>query len=256
MPKKFFVFLMSLFLTFGIINSANAMWRGRGRMIDVIKGNGNVVTEKRELIEGVPYSVKINQVSFISSPEVQVHAFPGDHSVISITTDENILALLDIRVNEDTSEIEILSPERISPTEFFIEITSPLRAFIGSGEFDFDVTSIRLPTFNLAIDGRSSGKINLGEIDRTSINICGETKLKLAGATNNFNLKVDGQCKVDAIELICHNCKIHGDGMGKVNVFADTSLTLKGSGDWQCTYKGPGRINKSVDGICKIRKID
>lgn len=255
MLKKFFAFFVSLFIILTTFSEVNAMWGGFNGMSDIVNGNGNIVTNTIDL-NVVPYLLKIKKVSFVSSPYAQIHTVLGDQPVISITTDENIIGLINTRIDDRSNIVEFSSAEKISPTTFLVEITTPLKGFDGRGEFDIKISSMNIPEFNLSVDGQSTGELNLDNINSTNIITNGQSKLKVAGTSNTFNINTDGEANINALELFTHQCKVSGNGCGKIDVFADNLLDLNLEGNWKCNYAGhPLRLKKSLFGLCKVREV-
>lgn len=251
--KKFFIYLITLStLILSGVNSVNAI--GSDAMSTAIKGSGDIITES-SVLKMSPYSLNLNHISFISSPAVKVYAHPGSQSAISITTDENILELLDIRINENENKIDITSSRMISPTAFYIEITVPLKEFVGKGKFDLDITSEKL--FILNVDGDTIGKINLVKANNAAVTINGSANLNFSGISSEFDLKARGSCNIKADEFVTNNCKVCIYGNCTVSVFAYKSLDLYAEGFGKFNYAGnPQKFNKVVNGMCKIQKIN
>ena len=255
--KKFFVFFLLLFLSSSAFCTTNAMWWwGGGRAaMDSVEGNGHVVTINKDL-SLAPYSLEMRNISFVSSPGVQIRSVPGEYPRISLTTDENIVAITDVRVDERCQTIEILSREKLSPTAFIVEITTPFKGFVGRGKFNFNVTSGRVSAFNLNVDGESKGEFNLNVDGSLSVNANGQSSLRISGYASTFNLSAQGESNVDAVRMHSHTCVVSCNGGGKVCVNADTLLDLRMGGNWECVYDGnPRQLNKSFFGICRLHPV-
>lgn len=253
---KFFIFLTTL-LTFIVsgVNSVSAL--GSDEIAMAIKGSGNIKTESK-VLDMSPYSLNIDKLSFVSSPDVKIYVSPTSGIInpsISITTDENILEILDIRINEYTNKIDITSSEKISPTKFSIEIIASLKEFIGKGKFDLDITSDESLILN--VNGSSIGKINLVEATNAVAKLNGSSKLNFSGTSSTFDLTAKGLCNIKADELITKNCKVGIYGNNNVSVFASESLNLLVYGGGEFRYAGnPQKFSKYINGSCKIQKFD
>lgn len=251
MIKKILVFLVLVLNTFCV---GNAMYRGRNCMANTVSGNGKIVSYVNK-IDGRDYLLKIDDLSFISSRGVQIKSTYDDSYQISLTTDENIANTVDIRINEENYVIEYSSKERISPTIFLIEIAVPLRGFIGYGSFDFDIFS-GVEKFSLNVKGESNGKVKLNCVDSANICLNGKSNLSLSGHSNSFCMDVSGNVNIDAVNVVSKICNVLCAGCGSVKVFSSDLLSLNMRGNWKCGYSGnPKKINKSIEGLCKIQKI-
>jgi hypothetical protein len=151
-------------------------------------------------------------------------AFGGESS-LEITTDENMLPLLDIHVEDGT--LVIRSKEEIRPSVLLLLVKTPILHGIDL----VDGPSIEVTDFS-------------GET--FSISIRGQGKAHVTGLVNQLAVKITGNGIVQAQELIGKEATIDIQGDGDVTVHTTERLVVNCEGSGKVRYSG----SPAVEGDC------
>ena len=130
---------------------------------NAVNGSGVARTETRTV-------TAFSKIDLVGSPDVDVTV--GPETSVSVTTDDNILPLIETTVSGDTLKIDSKGSfnTRIGPT---VKITAPsLDGVTISGSGNISVTGLKGEVLEAHITG--SGNITLtGDVDRLSAKITG-----------------------------------------------------------------------------------
>lgn len=241
-----------------------------------IKGDGNVVTEvinigDYDALQAGNSSMKIEYRQSDEAPS------------LTITTDQNILEMYDIRTEGNSLKI-LPKPEHkqtgFFPTEFTVITNSTkLKKVDVAGSVDFYLNS-PLKTDVLDIDLAGSGTVNLNDsvflnkIDvdlagSATINapalfgnefdgdIAGSGKLNLGGVLQKASFEIAGSGTVRAFDLQVEDMSCDIAGSGDIEISVSNSIRADVAGSGRIKYKGdPQDIRKSIAGSGSIKKVD
>ena len=186
-----------------------------------IDGSGNIITESRD-VSG------FDEVVVLGSGSVVVDV-TGTES-LTITADDNLMAVLTSEVKGTKLELGVDSVKSISPSEGIeYQITATdLTAVSILGSADFVVTGVDTPSFDVLIAG--SGDV------------------QLAGAADGLNVEIAGSGGFAGEDLISAggSITIAGSGSAVVNVTDELDVSIGGSGDVK--YIGQPVVNSSIGG--------
>ena len=225
---------------------AQAQWSSR----DKIKGNGKIITEKR------------NTVSY---DEIRVSGFydvnlvSGTEGNISIRGEENLLSFIKIEVQDNVLKIYTEKDKNIRTSQGKnITITVPfetlsLVSLTGSGDVKTQ-NVIKANTFMAKLSG--SGDLNLDvEANRFEASLSGSGDVFLKGNAETFISKLSGSGDIDASALEAKNVDIAISGSGDSKVFCSENLKARVSGSGDIEYKGnPKSKDTKVSGSGEISK--
>jgi hypothetical protein len=191
-----------------------------------IQGSGNVVSEKR------PTS---GFTSIALHGSANVYVIFGETESVTVKTDDNILPLIETRVQNN--QLIISTKDNTSFTS-----TDPVRV---------DVTMKSLDDIILS----GSGMINVPELkgEVLKVDLPGSGNINVAGEVNQVNINLGGSGIVSCSGLRAMNATVNLSGSGNITVYASDSLdaTLSGSGNIQ--YSGnPANISKNITGSGSI----
>jgi hypothetical protein len=159
----------------------------------------------------------------------------GTATSLAITTDDNLLPLIETKVDGGTLHIR--------PTQNYhsnlgvkVTITTPtLEGIDLSGAVDLQARGLDTPTL--------------------ALNISGVGHANLAGKTNSFAAQLSGAAAIDTDNLAAQNVKIDISGTGAAKVCATASLDATISGAGSVHYSGhPAQVKKSVSGVGSIQE--
>ena len=191
-----------------------------------VKGSGNVRTEKRDATGFSAVDV---------SGVFQVEIVTGNDYSVEVQADDNILPLIETKVDGDTLRIEM--GDKVSTrSDMIVRITAPN---IG-----------RVETTGAA-KLTASGISN----DSFSINTTGASKVKLSGQTSKLDIEVTGASTVDAEQLSAAVADIQATGASKINVNVSNELHSEASGASKIVYSGdPKTVDNHQSGASSISK--
>ncbi len=198
---------------------------------NVISGNGNVHSEKRDIS---------NFHGVRTSGSIDVEIKGGDGYSLSVEDDENLLPYIVTEVNDGILNIHYKNGYNISNDHAKIYVSSPsLDKIITSGSGDIigngTIKSSSQIEFNLS----GSGDVE-AQADAPSIKVTGSGSgnIKLAGRTKDFDCRVSGSGDVNCAALQSENANITISGSGDAHVFASVHLTASTSGSGDIFYLG------------------
>ncbi|MEZ4886088.1 MAG: head GIN domain-containing protein [Chitinophagales bacterium] len=237
--------------------------------LDCTKGSGDVISETRI-------------VDFFDEIELrgsfELHLSQSDEFSLIIEADDNILPLIDTRINtQDRLIIDLDDCIRKSePIVLYIGAPNIEEIYLkGSGDviaattLDFnalkleingsgnvDIDSLFVNFAEIIIDG--SGDARIDYLDALTVNaeVSGSGNIDLAGFSNDFNVEIDGSGDVDALNLITENCDIDISGSGNCEITATDKLDIIIRGSGSVYYRGNPVISSSISGSGNIIKLD
>lgn len=192
-----------------------------------IQGSGNVVSENRS-VSGF--------TSIALQGSANIYVTIGDTESVVVKTDDNILPLIETRVQN--GQLIISTKDNTSYTTS----ADPVRV---------DVAMKSLDDINL----RGSGMINVPELkgEAVNVNLPGSGNINVAGEVTHANINLGGSGIVSCSGLKAKTATVNLSGSGNVTIYASDSLdaTLSGSGTIQ--YSGnPTNVSKNVTGSGSI----
>ena len=218
---KIYILLISLFIA--------GCSHNRNHSGSDMKGNGNLVTETRDLPEFAEIAINI------AYDKITVNA--GSHQSFIITGDENIVPLVQTQVINGVLQIS-------SDSSFNTKAES---------EIIIEMESIASFTF----DGVGESVINNLNEDNFIYTLNGVGSCKLFGNVNKLEISVNGVGSVDAQNLIAEDVIISLNGVGSAKVYAMRSLDASANGIGGLTYYGnPKELNLNNSGLGGISKGD
>jgi len=213
-------------LTLFTKGSSNVINNGSNSIIsDAITGSSHPATENRDT--GAFSSI---QVDGSASVDVTI----GSTTAVTLTTDDNILPVIETKVSGD--ELHISSSKSYTTRiGLKVKITTPtLNGVAVNGSGDFHAIGLDTGTFSLAIMGSSSAS--------------------LSGKAQTFEVNLSGSGSIQAHELIAKNVDLVISGTGSANVYATDSLDATVSGTGNVRYSGnPAQVHQNVSGTGSIK---
>ncbi len=212
-----------------------------------IKGNGNVITEKRstEAYDGISVGGSF-EVKLVSGSEGNI-TLEGEENILEVVETEVKNGQLKIRFRDHAN---VQTHKRIKVTVPFKDLSSVTLA--GSGEVYSDVT-VHAPTFEAKVSGSGNIRIPV-EAQKTIAHVTGSGDINLSGKTEDLEVKVTGSGDFDGRGLSSNNTSASVTGSGDITVVSNQKIyaTVTGSGDIR--YLGnPGKEDIKVTGSGKVR---
>ena len=194
-----------------------------------IKGNGNFVSEMRELskFKAIEIAIGYDKILMNCGQEPSIH----------ISGDENILPLITTRISKGILRIESDSTfETKADSEIIINVKS-LKEFTFDGVGETVIQNVNSEKFTCNINGVGSCELN--------------------GKVESFYVSVNGVGSVNARQLIADDVVANLNGVGSVKLYAKNSLDASVNGIGGLTYFGnPTELILNDSGIGGITKGD
>jgi len=194
-----------------------------------VKGNGNFVSEMRELskFKAIEIAIGYDKILVNCGQEPSLH----------ISGDENILPLITTRISKGILRIESDSTfETKADSEIIINIKS-LKEFTFDGVGETVIQNVNSEKFTCNINGVGSCELN--------------------GKVESFYVSVNGVGSVNARQLIADDVVASLNGVGSVKLYAKNSLNASVNGIGGLTYFGnPTELILNDSGIGGITKGD
>lgn len=208
-----------------------------------ITGSGVVKTEART-VEAFS--------SIESGGSWAVDVVHGDKATVTVTGDDNIVALLSTTVVD--GKLAIKSNSSFSTkVPLVVKVTMPSIASLkvsGSGQSSIsDVKATKL-----GIETSGSGNVSFrGNADDIGVRASGSGQVVLFGKAKSLDVTVSGSGNVDGSALEVAVATVKASGSGNVAVHATTSLDVTVSGSGGVVYAGAPKLSKKVSGSGTVR---
>ena len=215
-----------------------------------IKGNGNVISEKR-------VTATYEKIAVTGFFDVELIA--GAEGAITVKAEENLLPFIKIEVIDQILKIYTEKNKYISTSVGKgIMVVVPFESInqvslTGSGDV-IAKNAIRSSRFMAKLTG--SGDMDL-EIEATDVdaNLTGSGDINLSGKTDNISSEVNGSGDIDASKLISKNANATVSGSGDNAVSCSENLYARVTGSGKIKYKGePQKKDTKVTGSGSITK--
>jgi len=240
--KPIHILISTLLVVFSI--PTHAQWGEK------IKGNGNVVTENRDVAAYDEVHVNGN---------IDVVLVDGKEGKITLKAEENFLEYIEISVKNDALKIKIKDRTELRPSiGKNILITVPVKdvhklAINGSGEIEGKVT-LNGNKIKLQVNGSGDMDVDLKATDVTAT-VNGSGDINVTGKADYFEAIVTGSGDIDGDELFVNICKGKVVGSGDIKFQAKEKLDAKiiGSGDIEIN-ESVIKIEKKIIGFGDVTK--
>lgn len=193
-----------------------------------VKGNGVLVTEER-LIEDYD-SIEVQGV-------IQVEVSPGLEPSLTITGEENLLAILNTKTADGALVIGASEPYS-STKPIVIKTTCPnLIRYTGHGVTQATITGLESDRFEAQLNGASTLLIQTGNVEFFKADICGVSNLNAKGLRAN---------KAD----------VQASGTSHITLNVTEDLNAQASGASNIVYHGNPNSNQiNTSGVATIRSV-
>ena len=214
---------------------------------NLIRGNGNVVTETRQVGEFH---------SIISKGSIDIEIMPSDSYGLEIQNDENLLEYMLTEVSDGVLEVKYKKGS-YSSDQAKVFITVPtLNEIKSSGSADIFIHGLLRNPQEINIKTSGSGNI-AGEVDVPLVKAIssGSGNIELSGRTKTFICEIRGSGDVKCEDLKSENADISVKGSADVKVFASVSLKVSVAGSGNVYYSGnPPNPDINISGSGKVRR--
>jgi hypothetical protein len=213
-----------------------------------IVGSGHLVTEEHDVggFDGIAVSH-----AFEVSVEI------GEEPSVVITTDDNLLEHIDLRVEGQRLHLglEGVSSVRRATLEATITVPAALRELRASGASNVHVTgTLTSPVLELGASGASRVNVMV-EVETLHVRAAGASSVVAAGRAGDVDLRASGASELSLEGLEAAAIQAHLSGASKAQVTARESLDADLSGASSLGYGGdPERVTESTAGASTLSR--
>lgn len=218
---------------------------------ETIEGNGNVITEARD----IPSFERVH-----NSVNAHVILMKGDKYSVKVEGESNIVAVLQTEVKDGELNVRFPFLKNVRNTRpLRVTVTTPgtISEVSNSGSggirgeevFRNDVMSLR---------NSGSGEIKVAlNADRLDMNMSGSGNIQISGRAKQAECNVSGSGSIRGSDLrVDGRSKIHVSGSGSCSITTDGVLDGIISGSGGINYSGnPSEVNVIHSGSGRARKI-
>lgn len=213
-----------------------------------IQGNGNVITEVREVsyFNGISVSGSINL--FITM---------GDKFHVEVESDENIIKHIDTETHGDVLVIGLEGKgiSIINPKEMNVYVTLPeLLSLTASGATDVTVNNtIEQPTLRIKASGASDMTLPVN-VEYLEMNLSGASDARINGYAKATNATLNGASDVKKSDLVTDKLEVNLSGSSDLRIKVTENITGKLSGASDLVYEGNPTTDLKTSGASSVKK--
>ncbi|NNE73488.1 MAG: DUF2807 domain-containing protein [Acidimicrobiales bacterium] len=213
-----------------------------------VDGSGEISSEVRSV-------AGFTRISLQREGTVEVGQGPTESLVV--TTDDNLLTLIETEVVDGTLELRTAIDTDIEPSD-------TVRYEIGVRDLDgLELTGAGTVSIDgwvtdaAAVRMSGAGELRVGSLDATSLDAThsGAGSLLVEGEVQRQMVAFSGVGDYDAADLVSEEAIVQGSGVGAMTLWVTDrlDLTLSGVGDF--SYYGSPRIEQTVSGVGTINSL-
>lgn len=162
-----------------------------------------------------------------------VNVVPSQQTSVHVTTDDNLLTLVETSVQNGC--LKIRPAGRIRPSDGLV--------------IDVGLPSIKAASVSGAGDIHLDGIVG----DELDLSISGAGDMTANGQVRHVSTRISGAGSADLEELYAETAKVKISGAGNVSVFATESVDARVSGAGNVTcYGNPPQVSQRISGIGNV----
>jgi hypothetical protein len=215
-----------------------------------VRGNGNIVTQNRDL--GDFNSVHV-------SGNIDVYASQDSSFSVKVETDENLQQYIEV-INDDgvlrIQEKEGYNPRSGKTIKVYVS-SGTFKNFEASGSCDMYSQDQINSTGPIEFHASGSCKITMDiNAPKITAKLSGACDVILKGETKELSVDGSGSTDIRCFEMKADIVTVDLSGSGDAEVYAETTLKGSASGSADIKYKGNARPDISSSGAVSIKKAD
>ncbi|MGB5553483.1 MAG: head GIN domain-containing protein [Flavobacteriaceae bacterium] len=206
-----------------------------------IKGNGNVITDTREITDDF--------TEVLASEGLQVFVTQADAFEISVEADENVIDLIgtDIR----NGQLKVHTIENIGRATKKIYISMPDITALQSSSGAHLTSEGTIKENSLEIDASSGSlmsiAINVNDLD---LEAGSGANLEISGNADNSRIDAGSGANINAKKLMAKSCTAEASSGANIRINVSEQLTADANSGGNIAYEGEAKVTtkKSVSG--------
>lgn len=214
-----------------------------------ITGNGNVITETRNVAEFNSIDVSGGLKVYITqSPEFSV----------KVETDENLQEVILTERKGNVLRIKQEAMTNLRATRIKIYVSAPLfKNLEASGACNI-ISENKISSedpINIDLSGASGVKLELSTPE-INLDLSGASSATLKGETRDVEIEGSGSSDIRAFELLAETVNLDLSGASNADIFASKKIHLDASGAANVRYRGNATVTKDVSGAANVKKME
>jgi hypothetical protein len=194
----------------------------------------------------------------VKSGNANIYLKLGDIEALKIEAEENIVNAFNVRVENDTLEIEQKLYTNFNPTKpinFYVTAKKiESISLFGSEELQ---SQGNLKVDRLRINISGSGKADLDLTgDELILKILGSGEANFKGSMNLQKVAINGSANYNAANLVSKEAYIAINGSGNASVNAEEILNVKIFGSGNLKYQGNPELQQAISGSGSIESVN
>ena len=234
-----------LFIVFILLLLAGTGFMGTCIDITGIKGDGDVIKEKRDVSGFVSLQV---------SGAFEVFLYQGKSESLTIEADRNLMEVIKTEVKGD--KLKIYTEENIkSYTKMNIYLTfEDLEMIDISGAVE--VSSDEMLSFDeLNLEGSGASELDLKlEASTLKADFSGASEINLDGMAKYVVFDLSGASEIDATSFEIKHCELDVSGASDAKLYVTDNLEVNVSGAASVRYKGSPQVSSDISGAGSLKK--
>ena len=222
--------------------------------VNTVKGEGEIVTESRT------FDVDSVSALGVSSGFDVVLDSSVEPGVVEITTYQNVLELVEIKVENGSLEIGVRSGTSCSAERLEARLSPVgLNIFAVSGGADLMCAE------KMAIDGRlvvavsGGADLDFADVaaDEAVVAVSGGSDVDINGVCRHLEAAVSGGADADLGDLCAETVKADASGGADLEVYATVSYVIEASGAADVEYRDTGaKLDIDSSGAADVKPMD
>lgn len=213
-------------------------------LASAVTGSGVVKTESRT-VEAF--------LSIESGGSWNVEVTSGEKVSVSVTADDNIVALISTKVKDGKLSIASTEGSINAKVPVVVKVTMPAIATMKlSGAGHASIVDVKATKLGLEVSG--AGNLSFrGTAEDVGVKSTGAGQVVLTGKAKSLAAEANGAGNIDASAFEVGTATVKATGAGNVAVNATTSLDVTVTGTANVVYAGNPKLAKRVTGPGTVR---
>ena len=184
----------------------------------------------------------------------ELHITQGPTESLNVTTDDNLLPLLDTRLEGDILTLGQKSSENLQPTRGIVDKLSlkEVSSLTLSGAGTVDASGLRRKDLTVVASGAGEMHLNELHVELLSLTLSGAGRIVADGYARQQALDSSGVGSFEGKGLEGDAVTVSISGAGSTTVNATKTLDANVSGTGSVTYFGKPTVSKKVTGVGNI----
>jgi hypothetical protein len=208
----------------------------------MVTGSGNVTTETRPLADWTAVALACS-----GTLDLEI----GTNQGITIEAEDNILPLIETRVEDDRLQIQFKpGVQSIRPTQpiRFRAATPAIDGLAVSGSGSISAPEIAGASLTMRSSGSGSIVVASASVSKLDANISGSGSVSVGGEVRDCELRVSGSGDLNAHSLTSQRAHVNVSGSGSIIIRVEREIEGRISGSGSIVYSGRPAVSVRTSG--------